>query len=180
MMAREDLRNWHLSQTPKDMNKEPVKIWRKSTLEGNRECKVPEAEMGLVCSKKAGGQWLEECDKGDQHSRWGQREKKRPQVFERTQQPVSTPRKEKLLLAQLFCESERKIFPSRLAPPHRLSLAFHCAEVGDMATPKPSTGMTHSQGLSLPPARCCWTQWSSASKDKARVTVGWETRVPAT
>jgi len=44
------------------MNKEPVKIWRKSPLEGNREFKVPEAEMGLVCSKKAGGQWLEECD----------------------------------------------------------------------------------------------------------------------
>lgn len=91
--------------------------------------------------------------KGDQHSRWGQREKKRPRVFERTRQPVSTPRKEKLLLAQLFCESERKIFPSRLALPQRLSLAFHCAEVGDMATPKPGTGMTHSQGLSLPPAR---------------------------
>ena len=43
------------------MNKEPVKIWRKRTLEGNRECKVPEAEVGLVRSKKAGGQWLEEC-----------------------------------------------------------------------------------------------------------------------
>ena len=41
-----------------------MKIWRKSPLEGNRECKVPEAEMGLVCSKKAGGQWLEECDYG--------------------------------------------------------------------------------------------------------------------
>lgn len=61
----------------------------------------------------------------------GQREK-RGLWSERNTIPVSTPWK-KLLLVQLFCRIRKEnISPAGQLSPQRLSLAFHCAELGDM------------------------------------------------